>query len=139
MRNDAATSFLKAQPRQNRIAQGGRGGQPSIPTRNRIQHGEFLQQQIVALRLEAELTRDTRRAAEVEEDLGLQVEFTGFPDVELVFESLARERPRIELLNVRQEDGRTNATVVVPDGKLNHFESLIRDYLVEKRKSAGRT
>ncbi len=57
----------------------------------------------------------------------------------MAFESLARERSGIELLNVREEEGdRTWATVFVPDGKLDHFESLIRDYLAEKRDRAGR-
>ena len=71
--------------------------------------------------------------AGLEEGLGLQVEFESFPDIELAFESLARERQGIELLNVRQEGNRTHATVFVPDGKLDHFEGLVRDYLEEKR------
>ena len=73
----------------------------------------------------------------MEEGIGLQVEFESFPDVELAFESLARERSGIELLNVRHEEDRTHATVFVPDGKLDHFEGLIRDYLAEKRDSRG--
>ena len=56
----------------------------------------------------------------------------------MAFESLTRERSGIELLNVRHEDGHTSATVFVPDGKLDHFENLIRDYLAEKRDGAGR-
>ena len=66
------------------------------------------------------------------------VEFESFPDIELAFESLARERSGIELLNVRRDGNRTCATVFVPDGKLVHFENLIRDYLAEKRDSIGR-
>ena len=74
----------------------------------------------------------------MDERLGLQVEFESFPDIELAFESLARERSGIELLNVRQGGNLTRATVLVPDGKLDHFEHLIRDYLAEKRDSIGR-
>ncbi len=74
----------------------------------------------------------------MDEGLGLQVEFESFPEIELAFERLARERSGIELLNVRHTDDRTCATVFVPDGKLDHFERLIRDYLEEKRDSAGR-
>ena len=66
------------------------------------------------------------------------MEFESFPDIELAFESLAREHQGIELLNVRQEEDRTHATVFVPDGRLVHFEGLIRDYLSEKRDSIGR-
>ena len=57
----------------------------------------------------------------MEDDLGLQVEFESFPDVELAFESLARERSGIELSNIRHEENRTLATVFVPDGKLDHL------------------
>ena len=74
----------------------------------------------------------------MEKDLGLRVEFESFPDIVLAFESLARERSGIELLNVRYEDNRTLATVFVPDGKLDHFERLIIDYLAEKRDNRGR-
>ena len=66
------------------------------------------------------------------------IEFESFPDIELAFESLARERSGIELLNVRRDGNRMRATVFVPDGKLVHFENLIRDYLAEKRDSIGR-
>ena len=72
------------------------------------------------------------------DELGLRVEFESFADIELAFESLARERSGIELLNVRQDGDRTLATVFVPDGKLDHFERLIRDYLAERRDSIGR-
>ena len=116
----------------------GRGDQPRVPARNRAQHGGALQRQIDELRLDAMSARDAQQAAGLEDGLGLQVEFEGFPDIDLAFESLARERQGIELLNVRQEGTRTHATVFVPDGKLDHFEKLVRDYLEEKRNSAGR-
>ena len=74
----------------------------------------------------------------MEEGLGIRVEFESFPDVKLAFESLARERSGIELLNVRDDGRRIQATVFVPDGRLDHFEGLIRDYLVEKRDRADR-
>ena len=116
----------------------GGGKRPSIPPQDRARHGEDLQQQINVLRSEAESARNAQQAAGIEEGLGIQVEFQSFPDIELAFESLARERQGIELLHVRQEDNRTCATVFVPDGKLDHFESLIRDYLAKKQDSAGR-
>ena len=97
-----------------------------------------MQRQIDGLRTEAVSAREAQQAAGIEEGLGLQVEFESFPDIELAFESLARERSGIELLNVRQEKNRTHATVFVPDGKLDHFGGLIRDYLAEKRDRAGR-
>ena len=94
-------------------------------------------QQVDELRTAAAYARETQQDAGLEDGLGLQVEFESFPDIQLAFESLARERQGIELLNVRQEGDRTHATVFVPDGKLDHFEGLIRDYLAERRNRAG--
>lgn len=116
----------------------GGGGRPPTPAQDRARHGGALRRQIDELRPEAEAARDAQQAAGIEEGLGLQVEFQSFPDIELAFESLARERWGIELLNVRHQDNRICATVFVPDGKLNHFENLIRDYLEKRRDRAGR-
>ena len=91
-----------------------------------------------ALRVQAAAARDAQEAAGLDDGLGLQVEFESSPEIELAFESLARERSGIELLNVRHVGGRTHATVFVPDGKLDHFERLIREYLEERRDRAGR-
>lgn len=114
------------------------GGRRPVPARNRAQHGRALQRQIDELQSDALLSRKAQEDAGLEDGLGLQVEFESFPDIELAFESLARERQGIELLNVRHDGNVTCATVFVPDGKLDHFEGLIRDYLEEKRDSAGR-
>ena len=114
-----------------------RGPRSVVPERDRASHGGALQGQIDALRVQANAARDAQEAAGMEEGLGLQVEFESFPEIELAFESLAREPSGIELLNVRHVDDRTHATVFVPDGKLDHFERRIRDYLDERRNSAG--
>ena len=114
------------------------GGRPRVPARDRIQHGEHLRSQIDVLRSDLEAARELQQAAGIDEGLGLQVEFESFPDIELAFESLARERLGIELLNVRHNNDRTNATVFVPDGKLVHFENLIRDYIERKHDRIGR-
>ena len=116
----------------------GGGSRPGTPARDRVRHGQALQRQIDQLRPVAEAARDAQQAVGMDQGVGLQVEFESFPDIELVFESLARERSGIELLNVRHEGDRTSATVFVPDGKLGHFERLLRDYLTEKRDRAGR-
>ena len=116
----------------------GDGDRLEIPARDRAQHGAVLQRQIGELRGVAENAREAQQAAGMEDGVGLQVEFESFPDIELAFESLARDHWGIELLNVRHEDNRTHATVFVPDGKLDHFERLIRAYLAEARDKAGR-
>jgi len=113
------------------------GGRPVVSARNRARHGGALRRQLEALRGDAAAARQAQQAAGLEEGLGLQIEFESFPDIELAFESLARERSGIELLNVRHEERRTHATVFVPDGKLQHFERLVREYLEQKRDSRG--
>ena len=115
----------------------GGGDRPEIPERNRAQHARKLQGQMNEVRTAAESARQAQQEAGMEESLGIQVEFESFPDIELAFESLARERSRIELQNLRHEDQKTYATVFVPDGKLNHFEGLILNYLSEKKDSRG--
>lgn len=117
---------------------GGGGGGPGVPERDRTRHAAALRGQMDAVRADAEAAADAQRGAGIEEGLGLQVEFESFPDVELAFESLARERSGIELLNVRHEDGVTRATVFVPDGKLDLFEKRIIAYLERRKDSRGR-
>lgn len=116
--------------------QGGGGG--DVPTRNRRTHGSGLLRQLRALEPTMEQARQAQLDAGLEAGFGLQIEFESFPDIELAFESLARERSGIELFNVRHEGGVTKATVFVPDGKLSLFEHLIRDYLAQKTSKDGR-
>ena len=117
---------------------GGGGDRPSIPKRDRPSHAAALRGQLDEVRATAETAGDAQRDAGMEKGLGLQVEFESFPELELAFESLARERSGIELLNVRHEDKVTRATVFVPDGKLDHFENLIVAYLERRKDSRDR-
>lgn len=110
----------------------------AVPDADRKIHGKALLEQIEALRPEMVAARKEQEKAGLEGGFGLQLEFTSFPEVELAFESLARERSRIELLNVRHVGDCTHATVFVPDGKLEHFENLIVNYIEEKRDRSGR-
>ena len=112
-------------------------GTSVVPERNRARHGHDLRRQLVGVRTEADVAREAQQAVGVEEP-GLRIEVESFPEIELAFESLARERSGIELLNVRLAEGRTRATVFVPDGKLDHFERLVVDYIEAKRDRAGR-
>ena len=130
--------ILKGLTRTEPFQSQGGGNQTPIPERNREQHGKALQNQIQELKSHAVIATKAQQDAGLEVGLGLQVEFESFPDIELAFESLARDRQGIEISNVRQVGNRTHATVFVPDGKLDHFEGLVRDYLEEKRDSIGR-
>jgi len=98
-----------------------------------------LLRQLGELESEAEAARTAQQEAGLDEGLGLRIEFESFPGIELAFESLARERSGIELLNVRHHERRTYATVFVPDGKLTHFQGLVEDYLAERRDRIGRS
>lgn len=109
-----------------------------VPERDRAQHGGALQQRISGLRPIAQNARILQEDAGLEEGFGLQIEFESFPDIELAFESLARERSGIELLNVRHTKHNTFATIFVPDGMLDHFERLIREYLDYNTDTRGR-
>ncbi len=121
----------------------GMGTRPEIPVRGRQEHSARLRGHLGDVAAAAETAAAAQRSSGVSEGLGLRVEFDSFPDVELAFESLARENSGIELLNVRDgaldgKPGVTQATVFVPDGKLSHFENLIRDYVDRKVDASGR-
>ncbi len=115
----------------------GNGDRANIPERNRASHAAALRGQLAEVRATAESAAAAQRNAGMEDGLGLQVEFESFPELELAFESLAREDRGIELLNVRHDDKITRATVFVPDGKLAHFEDLIVAYLERRKNKLG--
>lgn len=50
----------------------------------------------------------------------------------MAIESLARDNRGIELLNTVTIENRVQATVFVPEGKLDHFEKLLKQYLEEE-------
>lgn len=113
-------------------------GGKQVPDRNRAAHGGALLGKLQQLKPVLAEAVEQQRQAGIDEGIGLQIEFESFPDVELAFESLARERSGIELRNVRQDDEKTFATVFVPDGKLEVFEKLITAYLdTSKDKKSG--
>lgn len=86
----------------------------------------------------AEATQAQRESG-MESGLGLQVEFEGQPDVELAFQSLGNETKRIELLSLRKAGDVTFANVFVPDGKLEHFETYVAEYLADRKGASGQS
>ncbi|MDV6317836.1 S8 family peptidase [Chromohalobacter sp. HP20-39] len=111
----------------------GGGDDNKIPDRDRKQHGNALLNQLQTLQPTLSEARKEQEEAGIEEGFGLQVEFESFPDIELAFESLARERSGIELLNVRHDEHQTLATIFIPDGKLDILEKLVHTYLDESK------
>ncbi len=84
--------------------------QSPVPERDRSSHGSALLGQVEELKPELAAAREAQQQVGLEGGFGIRVEFESFPDVALAFESLARESRGIELLNVRNEDQRTQAT-----------------------------
>ena len=115
------------------------GRSKSLPGRDRKAHGLALRRQLQELKPAAQAAAAWQRALALESGIGLVVEFVGLPDVELAFQSLADDRQKIELLSVRIEGNVTVANVFIPDGRLEHFERYVIDYLVEKKGKKGQT
>lgn len=110
---------------------------PTVPARDRQGHGNALLAQLEALRPRFDSARAAQATAGLDTGYGLQIEFESFPDIELAVQSLDRIGSGIELRNVRRDERRTLATVFVPDGRLETFESLIRTYLDESKDTKG--
>lgn len=114
---------------------GARVPPPDLP---RQQHGQALQRQLEELKPLAAAAASAQRELALESGFGLQIQFVSQPDIELAFQSLTQERgkddrQKIELLSVRSEGAYTYANVFVPDGKLEHFEKYVVEYLEEKK------
>jgi hypothetical protein len=120
----------------------GGGSSPEILQTNRAQHGAALQAQLTALKPVAAQAAELQTKQGLESGLGLQIQFVALPDVTLAFESLGVERGRdpgkqIEVLSVRTDGKSTVANVFVPDGKLEHFEKYVAEYLAAKTNKNG--
>ena len=124
------------------------GGQrgPTFPPRDRAQHAAKLLRQLDTLRQADAAERQTRTARGLPTDYGIAVEFASGPGFKLKTDRLERRGQGIELLNIRehtvvQPDGTDHieefATVRVPSGKLEVFESLIAQYRDEPTKQGG--
>lgn len=108
------------------------------PHLERAQHGASLQSQLAGLKPIAEKAASEQKEQGFGSGLGLQIQFVSRPEVELAFESLAHEKRKIELLSIRRDGEHTIANVFVPDGKLEHFERYITEYLEEKKDVRGK-
>jgi hypothetical protein len=100
-----------------------------VAERERREHGRHLLRQLSALSVAAEQRIDAQHRLATDIPGGIYLQFDSEPGFELASESLAREASGIELLSVIEEGRRHVATVFVPEGKLEHFERLVRAYL----------
>ncbi len=132
------TGVTETEPFRSR----GMGQRPEVPVRDRQQHGGRLRAQLALVQESSDSAIALQQNSGMSEGLGISVEFESFPGIDLAFESLARDKSGIELLNVRRDDSHAEgeviqATVFIPDGKLSHFENIITDYLEYKVDSRG--
>jgi len=105
------------------------GPESQIPPRDRAQHGQRLLGQLVQARQEADAALQQQHAIGIDVGNGIFLEFESEPGFQLPTESLEDVRKRIELMSVKERDNRTFATVFVPEGRLDHFERRVSEYL----------
>jgi hypothetical protein len=111
---------------------------PKPPELDRAAHGKALLGQLPQLKPIAEEAKRQQQQAGMASGLGLQIQFSSQPDVELAIQCLSHDGYGIELRNVRRDEHRTYATVFVPDGRLDVFEQKIQDYLSERKTRDGK-
>jgi hypothetical protein len=107
----------------------------AFPPRSRRTHGKQLLKQLERVAREAATLGTERRAFARDAEGGIYVTFESEPGFELKLESLEVLRSGIELLTVTQKDGKTLATVFIPEGKLEHFVKLVNAYLEDETRT----
>jgi Subtilase family len=116
----------------------GKSGRNKLPPElNRVTHGQALLGQLSNLKTIVDEAKNQQQQAGITSGLGLQIQFSSLPDVDLAIQSLSNSPAGIELLNVRHDEHHTYATVFVPDGKLDVFERKIKEYIAERKGSKG--
>jgi hypothetical protein len=101
----------------------------SLPVRARAEHAQSLIEAIETLAPEAEERADEQRTFGLDAGLGIYLAFQSEPNFELKLESLDLAKSGIELCNVKTlPDNTMQATVFVPDGKIDLFLRKITAY-----------
>ena len=76
---------------------------PPLPALDRHSHGQTLLAQLDVVKQRSEEVVQAQQTAGLGGGFGLILDFQSQPDIELAFESLAREGCGIELLNVKKQ------------------------------------
>ena len=115
----------------------------SLPRRGRAAHAQNLLAKLEGLSPEATGRAAAQKAQGLDDGLGIYLSFDSEPNFPLKFESLDLTGSGIELCTVKTlADNRMQATVFVPDGKLELFLKKIsayRDENTKPRKEGGAT
>jgi hypothetical protein len=116
---------------------GGGGDKMVVQPKDRQQHAGALRAQLAQIGVAQQQRVAEQKEAGVQSAIGIQVEFESEQGVAMAAASLARDHRGIELMNVRQQGTQILATVFVPQGKLEHFEKLITEYVDHKADKNG--
>lgn len=113
----------------------------NLPQRDRAEHAQNLITKLETLGETAQTRVEEQRAFGLDEGAGIYLTFQSEPNFDLKFESLDVSRSGIELCTLKiTADNRTQATVFVPEGKLDIFLRKIvayRDEMTKPRKEDG--
>jgi|ERR1035437_4576365 hypothetical protein len=104
----------------------------------RPQHGQNLKTQLNSIQDSIPDIKEDRKAKGYREDYGIYIEFESEMGFELKFDRLENAQAGIEVENVREIEGKTYATVYVPDGKLKYFIGKINQYVEKNTKKTNK-
>lgn len=118
------------------------GGSKNYPTRNRQEHGNYLNRRFEDVQNQANATRQQRKAASLPAKSGVYLRITGQPEKEMLTKSFDQRKQGIRMLNqqdIIDENGHPISVVIiyVPDGKISFFLKKIRQYLEEDTKKGN--
>jgi hypothetical protein len=93
-----------------------------LPARGRAEHAQSLLGKLEAISPQATARVDEQKALGLDDGLGIYLAFASEPNFPLKYESMDLAKSGIELCIVKTlADNRMQATVFVPDGKLELF------------------
>lgn len=124
IKNSATAESYSRPPRPN-------SAEINIPARNRQTHAQQLLDQIQQIQIQETEIIEQQKAFGLDGYNGIYLSFESEPDFELKFASLEFQSGGIELCNVKLVDGKTQATIFVPEGKLAYFLKKIIQYQSE--------
>lgn len=124
IKNSATAESYSRPPRPN-------SAEINIPARNRQTHSQQLLEQIQQIQTQETEIIKQQKTFGLDGYNGIYLVFESEPDFELKFASLEFQSGGIELCNVKLMDGKTQATIFVPEGKLAYFLKKITQYQSE--------
>ena len=100
----------------------------NLPSRIRKNHAEQLLSQLATIQQEEPNVVSQQKAIGLDAGWGIYISFESEPEFDLQIKSLEFQRSGIELCATKQVEGKTVATVFIPEGKLGYFMKKIIQY-----------